>query len=163
MSVLYVRLAAGAIVFGVGFAAAWKLQAVKLDALQNEFTGYKLKQQEVLNDHNQREFDRREQTAKAWADALDFLRSENERNFAAYKRCVAAGRCGAVIRDVCLRTDQPQARPGGREDAPVPPASAPDAAGGDAVSTAAGLAADCSETTLKLNMLQADIEKQEGY
>lgn len=162
MNPLYAKLAAGAVVFGVGFSAAWKWQDVKLGELQNEFDGYKVEQQRILNDNNRDAAKRQQETADAWAVAVGVVRSENEREFAAYKRCVAAGRCGAVVRDrVCAA--EPQARPDSSDAGAVPPAPGPDETGDDSVPVAARLAAECAETTLQLNLLQADIEKQKGY
>lgn len=163
MNPLYAKLAAGAVVFGVGFSVAWKWQDVKLGELQNEFDGYKVEQQRILNDNNRDAAKRQQETADAWAVAVGVVRAENEREFAAYRRCVAAGRCGAIVRNECVRSDQPQARPDSGDAGAVPSTPGPDETGSDSVPVAARLAAECSETTLQLNLLQADIEKQKGY
>ena len=141
-----------AIAMIVGFGLAFGIQGLRLTHAEQEFAQYKLDQQQLV----QRQIDQANAQRKAASD--DFLQTKAalEKKITvgdAYRRCVAAGRCG-IVRSA-------PACPG----ATVSPAPGIDAAGADAVPAPAGDAAinDCAVTTLMLNKLPADIEAQPGY
>jgi hypothetical protein len=147
-----------ALAFAVGFFAAWYIQGVRLDAAHNKFTEYKLEQERIVRDHNYHAAKRLQETSDGWAAAVEMLQRDRK----AYERCVAAGKCGAfIVRVPVLSSD--------READDLPPAPGADGTGADAVPAAGGVAAppavldECALTTLQLNALQSDIERQKGY
>lgn len=133
-------LLAGSVAFGV----AWKIQGFRLDAADNEFAEYKLAQERAAIASEREANERRDQTAAAWAANLDALR-------ACYKpggKCLPKLPAGSGIK--------------------VPPSGGIDAPGADTGTATGGYAAvgedsliyRCAQTTLQLNLLQADIEGQ---
>lgn len=143
-----------AIIFAIGFGAAWKLQGVRVDSAKNELAEYKTAQQRLKNEAEIAAEKRRKETANEYQAKIDQLDADHE----TYRRCVAAGRCGARVVRVPVMPD----RAGLRVPAPERPLEART----DAVPAAGEVAAedgvlkDCARTTLQLNQLQADIEKQ---
>ena len=137
-----------------GFVLAWSAPGLRLTAAQQEFTAYKLDQQQASNAAADRATKQREESAHAYQILNAQLNQEIESG-AVYRRCVAAGKCGRL-----------QQRPASLPAAAVPPGTGIDAARPDTVPTAgddAALAGDCAVTTLRLNQLQEAIEKQPGY
>lgn len=138
----------------VGFVAAWQLQGVRLDAAKNELAEYKTEQQRLKNEAEIAAEKRRKETANDYQTKLDQLDADHE----TYRRCVAAGKCGARVIRVPVMPDSAGLR--------VPPPGGSAEARADAVPVAGEVAAedgilkDCARTTLQLNQLQADIEKQ---
>ena len=151
---------------GLGWGGAWKIQSLRLNecqldqaALAQEFRDYKqeIKEQEL----QQAEL----ANAQRITAAADYRRLNDEldkqiRDGEAYRRCVAAGKCGPVA--VCVQNDG-----SGGAALRVPPAGGVDGARADAIpaarNPAAEVAGDCARTTLLLNQLQRDIENQPGY
>lgn len=143
-----------AIIFFVGFGAAWKLQGVRVDAAKNELAEYKTEQQRLKNEADLAAEKRRKETIDEYQTKLDTLENDHD----TYRRCVAAGKCGARVVRVPVMPDSAGLRippPGGSAEA------RPDAvpAAGE-VAAEDGILKDCARTTLQLNQLQADIEKQ---
>lgn len=150
-----------AIAASVGFGAAWWVQGVRIDAakndtaeVQNAFLTYHNEQERLALEKEREQIRRQEATTKDWKEKLDALKNDHE----VYRRCVAAGRCGG-LRPV-------SAAPGGH-GIRLSAASGTDDSGADPVPAAGEPAPpvvlDCAETTLQLNILQADIEAQRGY
>lgn len=147
-----------AIAAAVGFGAAWWLQGVRLDAernatakVQTDFDNWKVEQQRLKNEADAKAEQRRKETQDEWIAKYEQLRRDGE----AYRRCVAAGKCGGLrVVPACPRG----------ADSGVPAPERTDAPGADAVPPAGESAPpvieDCAMTTLMLNQLQADIEKQ---
>lgn len=146
----------------LGAGVAWEIQGIRLDAAkadvkkeQQKLTDYKNAQREAEILAAQEAEKRRKETIDEYAKKLDALGKDHD----AYKRCVAAGKCGARtvrVRDVLPAPGESGLRPPGRTDA----------AGPDAIPVAgevtegAEVLKDCARTTLQLNQLQDDIEKQ---
>lgn len=138
----------------VGFVAAWQLQGIRLDAAKNELAEYKTEQQRLKNEAEIAAEKRRKETANEYQIKLDALEADHD----TYKRCVAAGKCGARV----IRLPNLPNGAGVRVPAPGGSAEArPDAvpAAGE-VAAEDGILKDCARTTLQLNQLQDDIEKQ---
>ena len=138
----------------VGFVAAWQLQGIRLDAAKNELAEYKTEQQRLKNEADLAAEKRRKETANDYQTKLDALEADHD----TYKRCVAAGKCGARVIRLPNLPDSAGLRipaPGGSAEA------SPDAvpAAGE-VAAEDGILKDCARTTLQLNQLKADIEKQ---
>ena len=143
----------------LGIAAG--VQTHRLDNAKLALSNYKVEQQEevqrqiTLADKQREESAREYQTVKK---QLEVSIKDGE----VFKRCVAAGKCGVRYVTAPSRTVKS-----------LSPASRVDAASADSVPVAGEPAAevadvgdvvtDCARTTLQLNMLQADIEKQEGF
>ncbi|TXH57178.1 MAG: hypothetical protein E6Q97_04755 [Desulfurellales bacterium] len=140
----------------VGFVAAWQLQGVRVDAAKNELAEYKTEQQRLKNEAEIAAEKRRKETANEYQTKLDALEADHD----TYKRCVAAGKCGArVVRLPNLPNGAGvRVSPPGRTDADRP--DAVPVAG--EVAEGAEVLKDCARTTLQLNQLQDDIEKQSG-
>jgi len=145
-------------------SAAWWVQGLRITSVEQDFTRYRqaLKTQEQA---------RREREAKQREDERETYRREKdelEKRIAegdAFKRCVAAGKCGRV-RVVASGSCSPSLR--------LPTRSGTDGTGGGAVPVAGssatdkseeepGVVADCARVQLRLNRLQDAVEAQEGY
>lgn len=136
----------------LGFGVAYKLQGFRLASVKQEFSDYKTEQQRLVIEHTLAADRQREKSAKEYAQLERTLQDEIKGN-EVYKRCVAAGRCGVRVISNC---PVPAVQTSGRPDevrADSIPATEPDAT----------LANECAATTLMLNRLQAEIEKQRGY
>ena len=149
-------IVAFAIGFSMAWGIAWKIQGVRLDRAQNEFTDYKLEQQRIV----QESIDLMNKKRQEVANAYEKDRSKLEADVASgevFKRCVDAGKCGRV-RVV------PTCSPG----ISLPALGGSNANGPDAISAFTGttedpVIGDCAQTTLILNQLQKEVENQEGY
>lgn len=143
-----------AICVAIGFGMAWKVQGLRVTAAEQDLIEYKQAQVQAQIKAEQDAEIRRKETANEYAKHLAQLESDHD----TYRRCVAAGKCGArVIRLPAMPNGAGSGvSPPGRTDADRP----------DAVPVAGEVAAedgilkDCARTTLQLNQLQADIEKQ---
>ena len=149
------------VICGLGFAAAWTVQGARIGELKNDvraeaqkLTDYKQDQKEAKIKAEQEAERRRKETANEYAEKLAQLEADHD----TFKRCVAAGRCGArVVRMPALPNSS---------GCGISPPGRADETGANAVPAAGEVAAseqlltECSVTTLQLNQLQADIEKQ---
>lgn len=161
MTWLYlIRLVAPyAIIFVVGFGAAWKLQGVRVDALKldvkeeaQKLIDYKTDQHRLKMAAEAEAEQRRKETAHDYQKKIDRLAQDHD----IYRRCVAAGKCGAVRVPILPGSSSCGVSPAGRLDADRPdtvPAAGEPAAEAEVLR-------DCARTTLQLNQLQSDIEKQ---
>lgn len=134
-----------------GFVLAFGIQGVRITRAEQEFTQYKLDQGILI----QHQIDQANKQRKEAADAYQAQQKQLEvsiQNADVFRRCVAAGKCGVRPAAAC-------------PSAGVPTTGSVDGTSPDAVSAAPGDAAinECAQTTLMLNALQADIEKQVGY
>ena len=145
------------VAFGIGlssgFGSAWNIQGYRLTEAKQEFAGYKQAQAQAILAAKESADKQREQAAKDYAKLSGIL--DNEINSGVvYRRCVAAGKCG--VRVICSGSG-----------VSLPPTVRPDEASADAIPSSDGttekVANDCAVTTLMLNQLQADIERQAGY
>lgn len=138
----------------LGGTVAWKIQGVRLDRADHEFTQYRQNLASAVQDARDDAEKRRIKAMQEYVKLSGELNDEIQKN-AVYRRCVAAGKCGRV-QQPASENDSLQAT--GRIDAAgahTIPASRDDAA--------PGVVNDCALTTLMLNRLQADIEAQPGY
>ena len=144
------------IIFAIGFGAAWQIQGLRVTAAEQDLVDYKQSQAQAQIEAEKAAEKRRKETADEYQKKLDSLEHDHD----TYRRCVAAGKCGARIVRVRDVPDGTGIR--------VPSAGGANAAGADAVPAAGEVAAedgilkDCARTTLQLNQLQSDIEKQWG-
>lgn len=153
-----------AIAFAVGCSVAWGIQGLRIDSLKSDVA--KEKQKLIDYQNKQREAEimaaqeaekRRKETIDEYAKKLEVLGKDHD----AYKRCVAAGKCGARVirvRDILPASGESGLRAPGRTDA----ASADTVSAPGSVTAEDQVIGDCARTTLMLNQLQADIEKQIG-
>ena len=142
-----------AICAAVGFSTAWMVQGLRIDSLKGDVAKEKQKLIDYRNKQREAEIlaaqeaeKRRKETIDEYAKKLEVLGKDHD----AYKRCVAAGKCGARVvrvRDILPSSGESGIRAPGRIDA----------ASADTVSAPG---TDCARTTLQLNQLQLDIEKQ---
>lgn len=148
-----------ALCIALGFGLAWKIQGARVAVLKSDvkaeaqkLVDYKQAQIQAQIEAEKAAEKRRKETADDYQAKLDALGKDHD----TYKRCVAAGKCGAV-----RLPSMPNGSNGGIS-APV----RPDADRADAIPAAGTVAAeaevlkDCARTTLQLNQLQLDIEKQ---
>lgn len=133
---------------GVGFSGAWYVQGVRLDAAHNEFAAYKTEQQRLINEATAKADKQREESADEYRKNVAKLKADGE----VFRRCVAAGKCGGL-----------SGVPGG-SGIKLSASGGIDATGTDTIPAAGGstpqVLIDCAATTLQLNSLQSDIEKQ---
>lgn len=131
---------------GLGWSAAWYVQGVRLQSARNALATVQNEHAAALNAAKEKANAQHDETARAWAAAVDHLRRRR-----------ADGWLPVV----------PAAGTGLR----IPAAGRADAAGADTVPAAAGDAAQCladlarvtadaQQTTLMLNELQRAIERQ---
>ena len=134
--------------------AAWKVQGLRITSAQQEFTDYQQAQTKLIQEAKDAADQQREQARENFTAAVKVLGADIEAG-AAYRRCVAAGKCGRVpVQPTCA-------------DLRLPSAGRTDAAGTDPVPAARDAApqvvSDCAKATLLSNQLQNDIENQPGY
>lgn len=131
---------------GLGWSAAWYVQGLRLQSARNDLAAVQTQHAAALNAAKERANANHDQTAAAWAAAVDHLRRRRADGWLPVLPAAGAG----------LR---------------LPSAVGPDAAGPDAVPAAAGTSApaeagpsalviDCQTTTLMLNELQRAVERQ---
>lgn len=158
MVLLWVVLGA----FAFGGSLAWWAQGLRLTAAEQEFTAYKqaVKEQELR--HRAAEDQRRQDAAIEYAAQQGALNHEIEQGIV-YRRCVAAGKCGArVLQSTTCSASLRLPAVGGDHGAGADPVPL-----GRESTTESGegppVVSDCAITTLRLNRLQLEIEGQEGY
>lgn len=156
-----------AIAFSAGFTVAFSVQGIRIDAARNEtvevqnafVTYHNLQVQERLDAEVKVQL-AKEHATHEYDKALKQL-SDERASHAAYRRCVAAGRCDGLRRPAAT----PQAA---APDHRLPGPGEFDGAGADTV-PAAGESApqvidDCASTTLRINQLQSHLERvQRGH
>lgn len=131
-----------------GFASAYWIQGLRITSAVQEFAQYKLDEQRQAQEAKVKADEQRAATAAGYHKQLEALENDNE----IYRRCIAAGKCGGMPKQPAMPGLKLQAttgitRPG--TDA-VPAAGEP----------APQVVLDCAKTTLMLNRLQDDIERQ---
>ena len=135
-----------------GFGLAFGIQELRLTHAEQEFTQYKQTQTQLIQEAKDAANKQRDVADAAYDTAskkLETALADGD----AYRRCVAAGKCGRVRpAPACTGVT-------------LPTTSTADVSGANAVPAPTGDAAinDCAVTTLMLNHLQADIEAQPGY
>lgn len=150
-----------AISAALGFGVAWGIQGHRLDAAKADVAKEAQKLDDFKNEiralamqEAEEAEKRREETANEYAKKIEALGKDHD----AYKRCVAAGKCGArTVRmpNISVCASAGVSAPGGTDGASTDTIPAPGTvAAQDEVIT------DCARTTLQLNQLQIDIEKQ---
>lgn len=131
---------------GLGWSVAWYVQGVRLASARNDLATVQNEHAAALNAAKERANAQHDETARAWAAAVDHLRRRRADGWLPVLPAAGTG----------LR---------------IPSSGGPDAAGADAVPAAAGDAAQCladlarvtadaQQTTLMLNELQRSIERQ---
>lgn len=153
------RMAAPYIAAGaIGFGLAWQIQGLRVESVEIKFERYKIDQADAFIKAAEAADRQRKDSAHAYREK----QAELDKQIAAgdaYRRCVAAGKCGAFHIRVPVSTAC--ASPG------IPPGAGTDATGSDAVppggEPAPEVIGDCAVTTLRLNELQAAVEGQVGY
>ena len=163
-------IVAAALGAAIGGKLAWSIQGYRIDSakrdtakVEAEFEQYKAEQ---IRLHNERERVAEKQRAEA---AATFIQLKGELNDEiakgeVFKRCVAAGRCGAVRVPIqsCSGSGiaaAPTTRLNATGENPIPLA-------GKLAAPASGefeVVNDCAIATLQLNRLQVFIEVQDGY
>lgn len=141
----------GVICGAIGFSGAWEIQGLRITAAEQAFTQYKQEQVAAAQAAQAKADQQREETAREFRKLKDQLSAAD-----AFRRCVAAGRCGMLhqpARAPGLKVPTPGGIDGPRAD-PIP------APAGTAEEVAPPVVTDCAVTTLMLNQLQADIERQ---
>lgn len=139
---------------GIGFGSAWWIQGLNVRAVTNDFKEYQVEQQRLKNEAEEEQRKRQGETSSEYQKNVKQLESDVAAGNA-YRRCVAAGKCGglrAVPSCSGIRLSAAGIADGAGPD-PVPAAGEP----------APPMIAECAATTLQLNSLQADIERQRGY
>lgn len=149
-----------ALCIALGFGMAWKIQGVRVEALKSDvkaeaqkLTDYKLSQEAAKIAAEKEAEKRRKETADEYQSKLDKLAQDHE----IFRRCVAAGKCGAVRVPILPHGANSGISPPQRPDADRP-GSIPVAG---SIAEEAEVLRDCARTTLQLNQLQEDIEKQQ--
>lgn len=136
-----------------GFVLAWMVQSARLTEAELDHEKYVVELKRKAVEEIAAADKQREETSREFAKRIAQVKADGD----AFRRCVAAGKCG-------VREPLPGTTCTGPE---VQPAGGADAAGADAipspgVASAAAMSVvnDCAVTTLMLNELQADITKQ---
>jgi multidrug efflux pump subunit AcrA (membrane-fusion protein) len=149
-------LAVAAVAGGIGWSGAWKIQALRLTAAEQEFVQYKQAQLAASLEAERVAQKQREDAANDYEKQKSALAKQVAAG-EVWRRCVAAGRCGRLPdATACtgFRLPTPGELDGVRPD-PIPLVT------GSA--EAMPVVTDCAATTLMLNRLQADIAAQPNY
>ena len=139
------------VVASISASVVWWVQSLNVRSCRLEFSEYRTEQSRLISEANEKQRIRQEETSKTYQSQLSKLEKDHE----IYKRCVAAGKCGAVWvpnLSSCGSGIKVQATDG------------TDATSANAVPPATGVAEealrDCATTTFMLNRLQDDIASQ---
>ena len=130
------RLLPYAIAASVGFAVSWYIQGLRINAVKQELTQFKLDAQQAVQVREAEVQKVNKEMSDAWT-----------KDVASVRECYRSGRC---------RVLSPTS--GGGVSVPGTPAGA-NGAGQDAVPSPARVAEECAETTLQLNSIQDWIER----
>ena len=142
---------------GLGFG----IQTHRLDNAKLEFSDYKVAEQEEVQRQITLADKQREESSREYQEVKKQLEVSIKAG-EVFKRCVAAGKCGVryvAVPSSAVKSLSPTARTDGPRTNAVPAPGEPAAEVADVVD----VVVDCARTTLQLNMLQTDVEKQEGY
>lgn len=157
------RIAPYVLAAAIGAAGAWWVQGVRIDSLRAEHQTYINDQAELLRKSQAASLRIKEQSDYDYQAASARLAAEIERGDV-YRRCVAAGRCGAVVRVQPVACGSAEPAQATSKPNAARPDTVPAGPGGSADgSETTALANECAATTLMLNRLQAIIEAQPGY
>lgn len=144
-----------------GGAIAWYVQGYRIEAANNrteairiDFERYVTAAQRAQYEASQLADQQRKVSGETYARLQADLERAISRNDV-YSRCISAGKCNGlrIAADLC-------------QTGAVQTAPRLDATGSDSIPPAgfdAPVVNDCAKTTLQLNQLQSDIEKQAGY
>lgn len=135
------------------------VQTLRIGKAKLEFAEYKVAQQEEI----QRQIDLANKKRKESADEYRKVKKQLEVSIASgevLKRCVAAGKCG--VQHYAASSDSKGISAATRANAARAVAISAGREPAEEV-VAPEVVIDCARTTLQLNMLQTDIERQEGY
>jgi hypothetical protein len=146
----------------IGFAPAWWVQGLRIERLKQSHAAYVLKQADE---------------AQAAIDAANKLKDQSDHDYQVskskldeemqrgevYRRCVAAGKCGAVVRVQSCSGQAPAPAAAGSADAARPDSVPPAGERAEERSEAPPVVNECAATTLTLNKLQNLVEAQDGY
>ena len=135
------------------------VQTLRLGKARLEFSEYKVAQQEEI----QRQIDLANKKRKESADEYRKVKKQLEVSIASgevLKRCIAAGKCG--VQHYAANSDSKGISATTRANAARAVAISAGRESTEEV-VAPEVVIDCARTTLQLNMLQTDIERQEGY
>ena len=159
------QISAICITFSLGFTAAWQVQGLRIDAVNNDKEELRLEFDSWRYSLQQQEADLATQRAtirQTESIKYEELKNELEKQIKSgdtYRRCVAAGKCGVRVQHVqtgstCTINS-------------VQTSNGTDATSTDTIPIAgdstAEVVADCARTTLQLNMLQESKTNQPGY
>jgi len=135
------------------------VQTLRIGKAKLEFAEYKVAQQEEI----QRQIDLANKKRKESADEYRKVKKQLEVSIASgevLKRCIAAGKCG--VQHYAANSDSKGISATTRANAARAVAISAGRESTEEV-VAPEVVIDCARTTLQLNMLQTDIERQEGY
>lgn len=144
----FVRLLPYAIAASVGFGAAFYIQGLRITDEKQKHVAYVQEQEQARIDAEKAAEEQRKETANEWRAKLELLAKDHD----AYKRCVAAGKCGG-LRPVSCSPSLRIPASGGIDGSGTDPVSASGESSPEVIN-------DCAKTQLMLNQLQDDIEKQ---
>lgn len=157
MNPLMLKAAPYVIAAALAFGLAWWIQGLRITSAEQEFTSYKQKQAQIIQEAKDEADKQRLAEGKKYDDMAKGLADEIAKG-EVFKRCVAAGKCGRmsnVPSGSGIRLPAASRVDGDSTNA-VPLAGESAEEGAQAVN-------DCAVTTLMLNRLQSGIEGQPGY
>lgn len=157
MNPLLLKAAPYALAAALAFGLAWWIQGLRITAAEQEFTSYKQKQAQIIQEAKDEADKQRLAEGKKYDDMAKGLADEIAKG-EVFKRCVAAGKCGRVSNvpfGSGIRI--PAARSAHDLSADAIPLA------GESAEEGAQVVNDCAVTTLMLNQLQTGVEAQPGY
>lgn len=139
----------------IGSLLSWQICSLRVDKVKNEFAVYKQKQTQAYNDAVSLANKNLEETRNEFSEKESLLRAEIQNN-SIVSRAVAAGRL--FVKPTCPNSSSVQTTP--RIDEARPDAISPSGKPAEEREENFQVVNDCAITTLMLNQLQDDIEKQ---
>lgn len=152
----------GALVaFSAGWGGAWQTQGLRLTAAEQSHTAYVQEQTRLRQEHDDEADKQRMASDQRFARQSKDLQDAITAG-AVYRRCVDAGKCRVRKPASCPASVSLSARVGlDAASANTVPLAAREAE--EVAEPSETLANECAVTTLMLNSLQADIERQPRY
>lgn len=148
------RLLPYAVCAAIAAWAAWQMQGVRITRAEQALVTLQQEQEQERIALQSAAAARQRRAETTYLEQLDAL-NKQVKDGDALRRCIAAGKCGVIVRNASSCAGGVQAGPGA------------DAAGADAIpagtDATAEVIGDCAKTTLQLNALQGAIEAQPGY
>lgn len=152
------RLLPYAVCAAIAAWAAWQMQGVRITRAEQALVTLQQEQEQERIALQSAAAARQRRAETTYLEQLDAL-NKQVKDGDALRRCIAAGKCGVIVRNAssCAGGVQAVEVHDGNGGGSVP------STGEFATEVSAEVVNDCAKVQFRLNRLQSEIEDQEGY